>query len=475
MSQEAASGPQVDENGYRIVSEADQKKAQVFFERGRTVANAGQFDYAIEMYLQGLGLDPDAVDAHQSLREISLKRKASGGKDMGMLTKMKYRYGKDDTENMLVAERFLAYDPGNTGRMLELTQYALKAGCFDTVMWAGPITFRANIEGGKPDINKFLALKDCYARLKKWQHATEAAQKALELRPMDMDLQQTVKNLGAQQTMTEGGYDSGGSFRKSVKDPDKQRELMAMDTDVRTLDALGQQISIARKELAAEPNEAGKITKLVDALVKTEDSQYENEAIEILDAAYKRTGAFRFRMRLGQIKMAQLKRMERSLLDEVRRNPKDAEAIKSYKEYHQDKLEEELKEYQLFSENYPTDITLRYEMARRLFELKRYPEAIPLLQQSVQDPKLRVEATIELGRAFLEAEYLDEAVDTLKGLTETYQITGDTKAKEIWYWYGRALEARGDAADAIKCLSRVTMWDFNYRDVQQRIKALRAK
>lgn len=463
------------EIGYRVVPEADQKKAQVFFERGKTVANAGQFDYAIEMYLQGLALDPEDVSAHQALREISLKRKASGGKDLGMLAKMKYRYGKDDRDNMIVAERFLSYDPGNTGRMLELTQYAVKSGCYDTAMWAGPICFRANIESGKPDINKFLALREVYARLKKWQHATEAAQKALEMRPMDMDLQKDVKDLGARQTMAEGGYESGKSFRDSVRDMNKQQELMTVDSDVRSMDALGKQIAIARRELQADPNEPGKITKLVDALVKTEDSQYENEAIEILDAAYKRSNAFRYRLRLGQIKMTQLKRMERSLLDEVRRNPKDAEAIKTYKEYHQEKLEEELKEFQLASENYPTDISYRYEMARRLFELGRYPEAIPLLQQSVQDPKLRVDATIELGRAFLEAEYLDEAVDTLKGLTETYQITGDTKAKEIWYWYGRSLEARGDAADAIKCFSRVTMWDFNYRDVQQRIKALRAK
>ena len=91
-----------------------------------------------------------------------------------------------------------------------------------------------------------------------------------------------------------------------------------------------------------------------------------------------------------------------------------------------------------------------------------------------QDPKLRVDVTVELGKAFLEAEFLDEAIDTLKELTESYQITGDTKSKEIWYWYGRSLEARKDMPDAIKAYSKVAMSDFNYRDVQVRLKKLRS-
>lgn len=464
-----------DESEYRQVPDADRKKAEAFFKQGRTVASAGQFDYAIEMYLQGLKFDPEATEAHQALREISLKRKASGGKDMGMMQKMKNRYGKDDVENMIVAERFLAYDPGNTNRMLELLKYAAEAECKQATMWVGPMLLRANIDSGKPEIGKFLALKDAYMRLGDWQHAVDAAQHALRMRPQDMDLAAEVKNLAAQQTMKAGNYGQGGSFRDSVKNSDEQRKLMDADKDIRSVDALTASIIEARQQYQAEPNEPGKLTKLVDALMKTEQSEYENEAIEVLDAAYKRTGAFRWRFAIGKIKLQQLKRMERSLREEVAKNPKDEEAKKTYKEFLKDRAEEELKEFTLAAENYPTDLTFKYEMARRLIQLGQHTDAIPLLQQAVADAKLRVEGTIELGKAFLAAEFHDEAVDTLHGLTETYQGVGDTKAKEIWYWYGRSLETRGDNPEAIKCYSKVTMWDFNYRDVQARIKALRAK
>ena len=73
--------------GYRQIPEEDQKKATAFFAKGQTVAGTGNYDYAIEMYVQGLNMDPEATDAHQILRDFSMKRKASGGKPMGMREK----------------------------------------------------------------------------------------------------------------------------------------------------------------------------------------------------------------------------------------------------------------------------------------------------------------------------------------------------------------------------------------------------
>jgi hypothetical protein len=42
------------------------------------------------------------------------------------------------------------------------------------------------------------------------------------------------------------------------------------------------------------------------------------------------------------------------------------------------------------------------------------------------------------------------------------------------YWYARSLEARKEFPTAIKAYSQLAQWDFNYADVQKRIKALRA-
>ena len=200
--------------GYTDIPEEDRKKAKVFFDYGDSAANTGNFDYAIEMYMNGLAIDPDSVEAHQNLWDIALKRKASGGKGVGFMESMKLkRPTKDDKQNMLNSEKLLAMDPGNTDAMVGVLQNALRGGFYDTVMWMGPILQKANADSAKPDVNKFVILRDAYKGLKQWKLATDACHYAAMLRPDDMDLQNELKNLGAMDTMAAGNYGTSKSFR----------------------------------------------------------------------------------------------------------------------------------------------------------------------------------------------------------------------------------------------------------------------
>jgi tetratricopeptide (TPR) repeat protein len=463
-------------SGYKDIPEEDRKKAQRFFEQGRKVADTGNFDYAIEMYLQGLSVDPENTEAHQQLRDISLKRKASGGKSLGMFEKMKLKKtSKEDKENLLNAEKLLAYDPGDVGTMLALAQAAHRSGFYDTAMWIGKITQEANVTAPKgPEFGIFITLRDIYKSLHAWQEAVDACSWAAKMKPDDMDLQKELKDLGAQLTMHRGKYESGKSFRDSVRDMAGQRKLMVSDSDVRTIDMLQQQILEAEAEYKAEPNEPGKIMKYVEALRKTESMEHENTAIEVLEEAFKRTAQFRFRKAVGEIKIQQLGRMERTMRTALQADPTDADLKKQYQQFMREKTEEELAEYTLWAENYPTETAFRYNAAQRLFLLGRFDEAIPIFQNARQDPKYRIEASTLLGRAFMEAGFPDEAVDTLREASEAYQVKGDQKSIDMTYYYARALEAKGDFAAAIKQYSQVAQWNFNYRDVQVRIKALRA-
>jgi tetratricopeptide (TPR) repeat protein len=460
--------------GYKAISEEDQQKANVFFDRGKSVADGGQFEYAIEMYLQGLRIDPENTDAHQAMREISLKRKASGGKDLGFFEKMKLKKsGADETENLLNAEKVLAYDPGNTDAMLALLRAALNGGYFDTVLWIGPILQKANADAKSPDFSKFMILKDAYKALEQWKLAVDACQYAAMLKPDDMDLSTELKNLGAQHTMTQGKYGSARSFRDSVRDMDKQRGLLDADKDVRSLDVLQRQIALAETEWKAEPNEPGKLSKYVDALLRTELPEYENRAVAVLEEAYERTGQFRFRYNIGKIRMNQLTREERELRRQLQQNPADEEIKQKYQEFARRRWETELEEYKLASENYPTDMALKYQMATRLYQLKRYDDAIPVFQQARQNPQFRIDASVWLGRAFLDAGYVDESIDTLRGVIDSYELKGDAKSREMYYWFGRATEQKGDHQTALKAYSQVFQWDSQYRDVVVRIKRLR--
>jgi tetratricopeptide (TPR) repeat protein len=391
-----------------------------------------------------------------------------------MFEKMKVKTNTADEKlNMLAAEKLLAFDPGNVSRMLALVQSAHKAGFFDTVMWAGAIAMRANAESKKPDFHTYIALKDVYKDLERFKEAADAASMAVKLRPDDMDLAAEHKNLDTEYTINKGKYGTGKSFRDSIRDMDTQRQLLDEDKDVRSGDLMTRAIQTAEAEWRAEPNEPGKLSKYVDALLKTERAEEENLAIEALEEMYERTKAFRWKQRVGQIKFTQLNRMDRSMKEDLAKDKNNPELRQRYEEFTKEKAETELAELAQWVDAYPTDTRFRFEMAKRMFALGKFDEAIPVFQHVRNDPKYRVEATSMLGRAFLHNQFVEEAVDTLKASIDEYQLKGDEKSKEMYYWYARALEEKPDIAAALKAYSQVAQWDFNYRDVQGRIKRLR--
>jgi thioredoxin-like negative regulator of GroEL len=452
----------------------DQKKAKTFFDRGNTVAGTGNFEYAIEMYISGLAFDPDSAEAHQNLRDISLKRKATGGKSLGMFEAMKLkRPSKDDKQNLLNNAKLLAYDPGNTDYMVGMLQNGVRGGFYNTCMWIGPVLQKANADSPKPEVSKFILLRDAYVSLQQWKLATDACHYAAMLRPDDMDLQKSLRDLGAKHAAVVGNYEKAKNFTESVKDREGQEKLMKEDKQVQSIDNMRVLIDAAEAEWKADPTERGKINKYADTLAKTDDTEYENKAIDLLQSAYDRTRQFNFRQKIGTIRMAQMSRMERTLRQAVQANRADAEALQTYKQFVHEQTQEELKEYQLWSDNYPTDTRLKFEVATRLYKLQKFDEAIPFLQQLRQDPKYKTDAGTLLGKAFLEAGFTDEAVDTLAGVLAEYPGKGDARSVDMTYVYGRALEIKKDTPAAIKAYSQVAQWNFNYKDVQARIKKLR--
>jgi tetratricopeptide (TPR) repeat protein len=388
---------------------------------------------------------------------------------------MKLTKKAEDKEAMLNAEKLLAYDPGNTDRMVSILQSAHKAGFYDTVFWIGPILQKANVDSKKPDFNKFMILKNTYEQLEEYKLATDACHYARTLKPDDMDLQQELKNLAAKGTMKKGKYGTAKTFRDSVRDKDLQDRLIEQERDVHAEDVLVRGIREAEVEWQNSPDDWGKFSKLIDALRRPEQLEFENRAIELLENAFQKTGQFKWRQRVGEIKMAQLSRQERGLRAELEKNRTDPELIQRYKEFRLERAKLEMAEFQLILDHYPTDSSARYNVAVRMFELGQHQEAIPVFQHVRSDPKYRVNATVLLGQSFLAAGFMDEAVDTLKGVIDEYPARGDERSIKMYYWYGRALEEKKDIATALKAYSQVAQWNFNFGDVQARIKKLRVQ
>jgi tetratricopeptide (TPR) repeat protein len=436
-------------------------KAAAFFARAGEAAENNNFDYAVDMYLEGLRCEPDALEeGHMKLREMAFVRQERGGTKPTMMEKLKCRRGKTALEQMLNAEYLLAKDPEHLP-YAEAVLKAAKAGDYKkTVNWIADLVFQANNAQAKPSFSTYVLLKDSYASIGQLERAIAACQHAARLKPEDGEIADEYKRLSAELTVARGHYDQEGDFRQSIKDRQEQDKLHAQQAVIKTEDWRLSAVEEARRALGRDPNLPRNIFGLAQALSDLQSDGAENEAIELLEDAYERKGDFSFKQRAGQIKIKQLKRKLRKA--------KTAELSAELEKF-------ELDHYRLCVENYPTDLHAKYEYGVRLVQSKRYDDAIPLFQEAQRDPRRKISSMSKIGLCFFVKGWYADAVDIFRQAIESYKIKDDDVAKELRYNLGRAYEEQGEAEKALEIYRKIAQLDFAYKDVSQRVDKLRSK
>jgi len=451
-------------------------KASVFFERAQKVAESENFDYAVDMYLEGLQCDPNAVlEGHIRLREMALLREQKGGKKPSMLEKVKRLRGKTPLEQMLNAEYLLAKDPSHLPYAEAMLKAAVAGDYRNAAKWIADMIFVANNNDSKPSANIYLLLKDSYSSIGLYERAIAALHKAVKLKPQDGNLSDEFKRLEAERTVSLGKYDQDGDFRHSIKDRESQEKLQSQDGVIKTDDYRISAVRDARKALEKNPLLNKNIFHLSDALSDLENDMSGNEAIELLEKAYQSKKDFSFKEQAGKIRIKQARRKFRDLYNTIEKNPDDAEAADKLAKLKADFNKIELEHYQLCVENYPTDLHSKYEYAARLLIDKQYDQAIPLFQQALKDPRHKIPSMNKIGLCFLNKGWSTDAVDVFSNAINTYQIKDDSIAKELRYNLARSYEENHEYEKALELYRKIAQLDFNYRDVSSRVNNLRNK
>lgn len=462
-------------------TEEELNKARRLFARGQELAEKKSFDYAIELYLNGLDYWPDAVEeGHMPCRAAALfrgKKKVSLGDQMKMKT-----LGRDAKKAMLTAESMLAKEPHNPSYMESVFKNAVKGGFIHTAMWIGNILFDAVAREEKPNPGRLTVLREAYEELgDKYEEdnpalAIEALDRAVaalgrlhQLKPDDMRISTDMRDVAGKLTILKGKYGSAETFRDSVRDSDAQKDLHDKDRGAQSDERMDHLIDQARQKYEANPTEEAAVTEYVDLLCRREREKEETKAIGILIKAYQATNEYRFKMRADDIRIKQLRRASRQAKAEGDRE--------KYRECELERLKFELQSYRGRAKQYPSELKYRYEYGMRLFEARRFDDAIPVLQEARSDPKTRHNCALYIGRSFFEKGYAGQAADTFRDAIANYDMPEDKLGKELHYWLGRSYEAEGQVEEALKIYGQLIQWDYNYRngDVRERIDALRGK
>jgi len=197
--------------------------------------------------------------------------------------------------------------------------------------------------------------------------------------------------------------------------------------------------------------------------------------MKLLDIAHQQTGQYRYKVRIGDIKIKQYARDLRDLKKNLAAAPGDDYFTQRYKDTQRDKIAFELEEYTERVKNYPTDLRLKFELGKRYYQLRQFDEAIGMLQQGKAEPKSKVQAHLLLGRCFIEKEWFDEAMDTVREGINLHPIPDDALGKELRYDLLISLLSSAQrnsnidqAEEASKLASELLQSDINYKDIKER-------
>jgi tetratricopeptide (TPR) repeat protein len=205
----------------------------------------------------------------------------------------------------------------------------------------------------------------------------------------------------------------------------------------------------------------------------------EELAYNLYIKAAKEAKQFRFREMAGDIRIRQERRKVSELklmLDEA---PDEDMVRRMYDQHVEDLNKLEVQEYKLRVEAYPSDLTRKFELGKRLFAIGDMDGTISLLQEAQTDPKNRIVALTYLGQAFLKIDYVDESIETFRKALESREISPEQNL-ELRYHLLTALQARAESTrdlatgeEAEKIAASIAAQQFGYKDIRARRDAIK--
>lgn len=473
-------------------ADADKTRARQWFKKAAALRDQRNYDYAIESIITGLGFWPEAVEeGHMVLYSIAVQRAQSGGKKPGMLEGMKLSTsGKDAKADMLYSETLMAKDPQNGAYLDALLKNASRAGYPETVKWIAPRVLDSMRRDKKPVMSRFrafkLALMEIGERAENenrgpiaaefYELAVQSVEHLIGQNPTDMALRDEQRELSGKLTIVKGKYASGEDFRSSLQDADKQKQIYDSERLKQGDDSLTTMVENARKEYVANPTISGKVLAYVEALLKSEKKVDEDQAIEVLETNYAKTGNYQFQVRADDIRLRQLSRDTRKAVEKARASsdPEDQLAARRTAKV---EYEAEVAIFTARVTQYPTDLRAKYKLGQALHRLGRYDDAIPMLQVALNDPRTKSLCSLLLGQAFYQKHLPTEAVEILRDAAESHDPAGDDTWKKLVYWLARSYEAAERLDEAIAAYGKLLRVDYAYADgeARKRAEALKQK
>ncbi|HPF37219.1 MAG TPA: tetratricopeptide repeat protein [Phycisphaerae bacterium] len=475
-------------NGRLVGTPAGMETARKLFAHAKKAEDTRNYDYAIELYVQGLSHWPDAIDEGlRKLRVVATARKMVGGKSSGFLVRRKFpTNGKDPGVNLNNGLRLFGFDPAELASIEQILDLAVKAKCDRVGQWICPILTEALSRSKKLSSSHYQSICDRMLEMGRMAREFGNHDGAMEIfratvaaatiwrrhHPDSSEGHRAESAASGELTIVKGKFDTADKFTDSLQDADKQRDIQDSEKTVTSVDRNQLMIDAAMRDWEQNRSITNKLLKVVELMTRTGEDAREKEAIKLLEEEFSSTENYIFRARADDLRVRRMRRERTAVERELSKRPDDEELRERLAAYDRKLFEVEIRVYRDRLKHYPTDLKLKFELAVRLFRMGEYDEAIPLLQQARADGRVRTHSRLYLGRCFFQKHFYDQAVDVLRQAAEEAPSRTEPVFLDITYWLARGLESSNAADEAKKAYGEIIQVDYNFRDARQRLERL---
>lgn len=460
-------------------------KARTFFQRASEVHEAQNYEYAMTLWLQGIRMDPTSVDGLTNFAKSASAWLNERGKSKGPTKEQLATFsGKTAVDRYLRAVLEWGTRPLEWQMGLKAFEAAAKLKLTEPAVWLGSRVLGLAGEDPKAKKDSFVQLMQLFQELGAHDKAVVAGDIACRLDPSDGRLAAEVKNLAAQATITRSGFSDGskveaGSFRKNIREAEATRAKQEDEQIVKSEDAAARGIERAKADYESRPTDLGSIQKYARLLVERGTPEDEKVAYQVLVKGYEETGNFRFKQAAGDIRIRAARRKQRELREALAADPTSTEKQEALQKFDRQLQQLEIKEYDERVVNNPTDLMLRYELAKRCLEAGENERAIEHYQASRGAPGVLTQVLSGLGVAFARLGWLDEAESSFREALTAHPNQSDDLASDLRYGLMDVLERRAressslaTAEEAFKLAAAIALQRINFRDIRARRQAL---
>ena len=442
------------------------------YDKGVAAFERKNFDYALSILNGVLQQEPAFIDGRRALRATQFKKSAAstnvfrrflGGASSysQMLTRGQLALRKNPIEAIALAEEILNSDSNNPSAHKLLAEAALAADFPRTAI----LSLEIVVKNSPKDDDSLWKLAETYSRLGEVKKAQELFEQLGRLRPDDSLVAQALKDVSAQRTMAEGGYDAladgQGSYRDILRN---KTEAVGMEQENRQV----------------------KDEEVVDRLIRDNEARLKNEPenlklhrtlAELFAEKKQFDRALEYFNRIIAIEGAVDPSLEKLIADTTIRKYDFvlSELDPNLPEYEQqaERLRTErdqflLAQAQQRADKYPNDLQMRFDLGQVYFRLSRFNEAIQEFQKAQNHPHLRTQAMRFLAQCFSQRGMNDLAARTLQNALKE-KLIFDEEKKELLYQLGTVLDKMGKAEEAIEQFKMIYEVDIGYRDVASKV------